>query len=584
MNKQQGTFAKLLTFANDCKNKMILSVIFAVIGVLLGMLPYLCMAVLLTYFYNHTATLFSVLLWSLIAVVAQILKMYLTTVSSMKSHEAAFTILKNIRTKLTDKMEHVPMGVMLDTPSGEFKSLVVDTVDRIEKPLAHMIPEMTANILTPIVIFAAMFWVDWRLALAALIVVPVGFVVFIGQMIGYKEKSERFYQAEASMNNAIVEYVGGIEVIKAFNRSASSYGKFTQAVKYYRDSTLSWWRNCWIYSAIGVTILSSTLIAVLPYGAYLFMNANIEFAPFITCVVLSFGIAGPIIASLQYSDNFALVFQCIKQITSFLQTDELIRPQKRVVLDQSMFEFRNVCFGYKEKEILHNISFKTEPSAMMAIVGPSGGGKSTIAKLMAGFWDPTSGDIFFGGKNIKEIPFDQLMENISYVAQDSFLFNDTIMENIRAGRKNASDGEVYIAAAAAGCDEFIKRFDDGYQAIVGDAGGKLSGGERQRITIARAILKNSNVIILDEATAYADPENEAEIQQAIGKLVKGKTLIVIAHRLSTIKNAEKIIVIQNGTILNEGRQEELLEKCPLYKKMWVNHMSTMDDREVALYD
>jgi ATP-binding cassette subfamily B protein IrtA len=577
MNKQQGTFAKLMTFANDCKSKMILSVIFAVIGVLLGMLPYLCIAVLLTYFYNHTATLFSVLLWSLIAVVAQIIKMYLTTVSSMKSHEAAFTILKNIRTKLTDKMEHVPMGVMLDTPSGEFKSLVVDTVDRIEKPLAHMIPEMTANILTPIVIFVAMFWVDWRLALAVLVVVPIGFIVFIGQMIGYKEKSKRFYQAEASMNNAIVEYVGGIEVIKAFNRSASSYGKFIQAVKYYRDFTLSWWRNCWVYSAIGVTILSSTLIVVLPYGAYLFMNANIEFAPFITCVVLSLGIAGPIIALLQYSDNFALVFQCIKQITSFLETDELIRPKKRIALDKSMFEFRNVCFGYKEKEILHNISFKTEPSAMMAIVGPSGGGKSTIAKLMAGFWDPTSGDIFFGGKNIKEIPFEQLMENISYVAQDSFLFNDTIMENIRAGRKNASDGEVYAAATAAGCDEFIKMLDNGYQTIVGDAGGKLSGGERQRITIARAILKNANVIILDEATAYADPENEADIQLAIGKLVKGKTLIVIAHRLSTIKNAEKIVVIENGKIVHEGRHEELLEECPLYKKMWVNHMSTMDD-------
>lgn len=571
--------SSLWMFANDCRDKMIFSVITSVLGVIFGMIPYLCTAELLYGFYYKIASFSYIIQWSLLAIGALVLKMILVTASTMKSHEAAFTILKNIRIKLTDKMERVPMGIMLDTPSGEYKALVVDTVDKIEKPLAHMIPEMTANILTPVITFIVMFSFDWRLALAALIVVPIGLFIFMGQMIGYKEKSEKYYEAGANMNNAIVEYINGIEVIKAFNKTTSSYSNFSNAVKHYRNYTLEWWKGCWVYSAIGVTVLSSTLIVVLPYGAYLFMNGNIDFSAFITCAILSLGVATPLIAAMQYSDNFALVFQCIKQVNKFLEIKELTRPKERVELEKSGFEFKSVCFGYNEKEILHNISFKAEPSSVTAIVGPSGGGKSTIAKLMAGFWDTTSGNIYFRGKNIKEIPFEQLMENVSYVAQDNFLFNDTIMENIRAGRKNATDDEIYEVAKIAGCDSFIRELENGYKTKVGDAGGKLSGGERQRITIARAMLKKADVIILDEATAYSDPENEVEIQNAISSLVKNKTLIVIAHRLSTISKAQKILVVEKGKIVGEGTQNELIENCILYRNMWNNHISSMDIEE-----
>ena len=328
-------------------------------------------------------------------------------------------------------------------------------------------------------------------------------------------------------------------------------------------------------------MLSSTLLVTLPLGTYLFMNGKIEFATFLTCAVLSMGISGPILASMTYAEMFASVFQAFKQIDDFLSEKDQIRPTKNVQFTGSSFEFKDVTFGYKEKNVLNKISFKTAEKGVTAIVGHSGSGKSTIAKLMAGFWDVGKGDILLGGVSLSQIPFKQQMQKISYVAQDNYLFNVSIMENIRMGRPDASDEDVYEAAKAAGCHEFISELENGYNTKAGDAGNKLSGGERQRITIARAILKNADVIILDEATAYADPENEAEIQKALSRLVHDKVLIVIAHRLSTIRNAEKILIIENGEVADSGTHDELIKKCALYKSMWERHIANSDSKEVA---
>ena len=580
-----GTAKKLLLFAGNCKGKLTGSVVLAIIGVMFGMLPYFCVAKITADFFYGGQTLESIFVWSILAVVGFLLKMIFTTWSSMKSHEAAFTVLKNIREKLTRKMERVPMGVMVDTPTGTLKALVVDTVDKLEKPLAHILPEMISNILAPVAIVIMLFAMDWRMGLAALATIPVGLLILMGQMIGYKEKSARYIQAGNEMNNAIVEYVNGIEVIKAFNQSASSYGKFTNAVRFFRDSTLSWWKGCWVFSSIGYTVIASTLLFSLPLGALWFRAGSLTFSTFITCVILSLGIAGPIMAATQFVDDFAVIYQSVDQITGFLDQKEMERPTQNVALTNSQFVFENVSFGYNSIEVLHNVSVETVPHGVTAIVGPSGGGKSTLAKLMAGFWDATSGQILFGGVPITKIPFAQLMEHISYVAQDNFLFNISLKENIRMGRPSATDEEVYAAAKAANCHDFIIKLENAYDAKAGDAGGKLSGGERQRITIARAILKQSDVVILDEATAYADPESESVVQAAINKLIAGKTLIVIAHRLSTIKNADKIVVIEKGAVAAEGTQTELLESCPLYQRMWKDHITAMDgsvvDQEVA---
>ena len=287
----------------------------------------------------------------------------------------------------------------------------------MEKPLAHILPEMISNIFAPLAILIVLFILDWRMALATIATVPVGFIIFMGQMIGYKEKSERYIRAGNEMNNAIVEYVNGIEVIKAFNQSASSYGKFTHTVQFFRDSTLDWWRGCWLFSSIGYTVISSTLLFALPLGAYWFKTGSMDFSIFITCVILCLGIAGPIMAAIQFIDDFAVIYQSVDQVTSFLDQEEMIRPTEPVKLSGVDFEFRNVCFGYNETEVLHDINLRIVPHGVTAIVGPSGSGKSTLAKLMAGFWNVTSGEIIFGGQDIKNIPFAQLMENVSYVAQ-----------------------------------------------------------------------------------------------------------------------------------------------------------------------
>ena len=580
-NTQKNSFKLLWMYAGNQKTKLAKASFLAIIGVFCGIVPYFCAAKLLSVFYNKIVTLNDILIYGLTAIAAFALKAYFSTISTMTSHEAAFSILKTLRTAITKKMEHIPMGVMLDKASGSYKMLVVDTVERIEKPFAHMVPEMTANIVTPLTIIVVLFVMDWRMALGAIATIPVGFLVTMGQMIGYKEKSARYYKANADMNDAIVEYVNGIEVIKAFNQSASSFGKFTNACKYYRDTTLEWWRSCWFFSAAGLNTLSSTLLVTLPLGTYLFMNGKIEFATFLTCAVLSMGISGPILASMNYAEMFASVFQSFKQVNDFLEEKDQIRPTENVQFNGSSFEFKNVSFGYKDKNVLNNISFKTAEKGVTAIVGHSGSGKSTIAKLMAGFWDVGKGDILLGGVSLSKIPFKQQMQKISYVAQDNYLFNTSIMENIRMGRPEASDEEVYEAAKAAGCHEFISALENGYDTKAGDAGKRLSGGERQRITIARAILKNADVIILDEATAYADPENEAEIQKALSRLIHDKVLIVIAHRLSTIKNAEKILVIENGEVADSGTHDELMSKSALYKSMWERHMASSDSKEVA---
>ena len=580
-NKQNNSFKLLWQYAGNQRTKLVRASILAILGVLSGIIPYFCTAKLLSDFYYKTITKETILIYGLSAIAAFALKVFFSTISTMTSHEAAFSILKTLRTAITKKMEHIPMGVMLDKASGSYKMLVVDTVERIEKPFAHMVPEMTANIVTPLTIIIVLFVMDWRMALGAIATIPVGFLVTMGQMIGYKEKSARYYKANADMNDAIVEYVNGIEVIKAFNQSASSFGKFTNACKYYRDTTLEWWRSCWFFSAAGLNTLSSTLLVTLPLGTYFFMNGKIEFATFLTCAVLSMGISGPILASMNYAEMFASVFQSFKQVNEFLEEKDQIRPTENVKFNGSSFEFKNVSFAYKDKNVLNNISFKTADKGVTAIVGHSGSGKSTIAKLMAGFWDVGKGEILLGGVSLSKIPFKQQMQKISYVAQDNYLFNTSIKENIRMGRPKASDEEVYEAAKAAGCHEFISALENGYDTKAGDAGNRLSGGERQRITIARAILKNADVIILDEATAYADPENEAEIQKALSRLIHDKVLIVIAHRLSTIKNAEKILVIENGEIADSGTHDELMSKSTLYKSMWERHIASSDSKEVA---
>lgn len=574
--KKQNPVAVLFSFAGEAKGKMPLSVLLAIFGELFGIAPFIVVAILASRLYAGTATVMEAALLSTAAAIGMAMRAFLCAKSSMRSHEIAFTILKNIRRAVADKMKRVPMGVMLETPSGYFKTLMVDNVGKLEDSIAHVVPEAPSQIAAPFCCIILMFGLDWRMGLASFITIPLSILFMVGMMRGYGEKMAVYLRAGNEMNAALVEYVNGIQVIKAFGRSGSSFGKYSRSVNFFHDSTLAWWRQCWFWMAGVKAVLPSTLLGTLPIGAYLYMNGEITLPVFITCVVVSLGFIAPMMKLAFGTEQLTIIAANLAPIQKFLATPELVRPDKHVLLSGSTFSFDNVSFAYDDNEVLHKVSFATVPGAMTAIVGPSGSGKSTIAKLMAGFWDASSGTVSYGGKDIRQIPVDQLMSHVSYVAQDNFLFNISIRENIRIGNPNASDAEIEEAAKAANCHEFIIGLEHGYETLAGEAGDGLSGGERQRITIARAMLKNASVVILDEATAYADPESESLIQQAIGKLVKGKTLVVVAHRLSTIRNAAQIIVVSGGEIIGRGTQAELMQDCPLYKTMWNEHIGAVD--------
>ena len=541
--KKNNAFRWILHFAGQCRGRLTASVLLAILGSACGVVPYLAVTQIIIRILGKNYDLVPIGLLALLALLGYLGGTWLNTASTMLSHRSAFMILKNIRTELTAKLSRVPMGTILDTPSGNFKTLLVDTVEKLELPLAHMIPELTANILIPVLMLLYLFVLDWRIALISLITIPIGLFCYMGMMKDYEKRYCRVLTAGKNMDAAIVEYVGGIEVIKAFNQSSSSYGKYADAVKENEAAKATWFKQTNGFYVAGISIMPSCLLGVLPLGAWLFQSGSLTAPVFIACIILALGLVKPLIQALQYTDSLAMVDSTVQEIAGMLEEKEIKRPLEPVPLENSNISFREVSFSYGDTEVLHQISFDAAPCGMTAIVGPSGSGKSTVARLIASFWEADSGEVQIGGVDVRRLPLKQVMDLVSYVSQDNFLFHLSVKENIRIGRPGASDEEVIVAAKQASCHDFITALPQGYDTLAGEGGSSLSGGERQRIAIARAILKNSPVVILDEATAFTDPENEAVIQASINELVQGKTLIVIAHRLSTITAADKILVI-----------------------------------------
>ena len=450
-------------------------------------------------------------------------------------------------------------------------------MDSIETPLAHVLPEMTSNLLVPLAIILYLFTLDWRMALVSLITLPLGFMAYMGMMKDYAVKYAALTNAGKHMSATVVEYINGIQVIKAFNQSAKSYARFTEAVKNNTRLVMEWMKATQFYSAVAQSIWPAVLLGVLPAGCLFYLSGTLDAPTFITITILSLGIVGPLIAAMMFTDDIAKIGTIVGDIGAILDTPELKRPYENKPLNGTDIVLREVTFAYKDEQVLNGINLEIKAGTVLALVGPSGGGKSTVAKLIASFWDYAGGSITLGGADIKAIPAEQINDTIAYVSQDNYLFNETVRDNIRMGKPGSSDHEVEQAAKASGCHDFIMKLEKGYDTLAGDAGGHLSGGERQRIAIARAMLKNAPIVILDEATAYTDPENEAIIQEAVARLVYGKTLIVIAHRLSTITDSDKIAVVENGRILAEGRHEELLLNCHLYRGMWQAHKDARDE-------
>ena len=572
----------LMELAEGQRGEYALSILAALLGVACSLIPYFIIIKIITALVNGTAELPQCLTLCAWMAGCWVLRYVLHSVSTSLSHHATFRVLANTRVRLLDKLATLPLGTVLDRSSGSYKNIIVERVDSIETTLAHLLPEMTANIVGALAVLVLLFAEDWRMGLSMFIVVPLGILCFMAMFSGYNEKFQRTVTSTKALNDTAVEYIGGIEVIKAFGQSRTSYAKFVSAAKEGADCFIDWMRGSLFGQVAGMAILPSTLLGILPVGCVLYMHGTLSADTFLTVIVLSFGVMQPLITAFSYTDDIAQVTTIVGEVADVLSLEDMQRPEKAEKLpEDNSIELKNVRFAYHDKEVLHGVILRVEPGTVNALVGPSGSGKSTIARLIASLWDVKDGAVELGGVDLRQLPLKDCTDRIAYVSQDNYLFDLSVMDNIRMGRKGASDEDVIAAAKACGCHEFIMGLEDGYQTVCGASGGHLSGGERQRISIARAMLKGAPIVILDEATSYTDPENEAVIQSALAQLVRGKTLLVIAHRLSTIADADQIIVVDQGQIEATGTQAELLENCPLYKTMWEAHISVKDDGEVA---
>ena len=484
------------------------------------------------------------------------------------SHVSAYNTLKNIRISLKAKLEKQPLGNIKEIGTGQIKKVFTDDIDQIEILLAHAIPEGIANVTVPVVVILGMFFVNWKLALLTLAVLPLGILGMSMMMKAGMSKMNAYYESAKKMNNTIIEYVNGMEAIKVFNKDGDSFRRFGEAVRGYRDFTLDWYRVCWPWMAVYNSTLPCLALFTLPFGGLLVLSGKVLLSQFVLVLCMSFAIGPAILRALSFGGKIPQLNYKIAELEKMMNGEPIKTGKNEFVGKNYDVEFKDVKFSYKKGEVLHGINLSLKQGTTTALIGESGSGKSTLAKLLVHFYDLDSGSISIGGQDITDMSIEALNNQISYVAQEQFLFNTSLYENILIGRPDATREEVLDAASRAQCDEFLARFPKGIDTMAGDSGKQLSGGERQRISLARAILKNAPVIVLDEATAFMDPENEEKMNAAINEIIKDKTVIVIAHRLSSIKNADKICVLKEGKVIAEGTHASLNKDCEEYQKLW----------------
>ena len=585
--KKEAPIGVLWGWGKPYHGKFIGSVILAVLGVACQMVPYFCVAHIVTMMLSGEQNFSRYVTAGIIALCGYFGKVLFSCLSTTISHTATYYTLRDLRENITAKLARVPMGTILETPSGQYKTTIVDRVEGMESTFAHLIPEMTANVLVPLVIAVYLFLLDWRMALLSLVTLVVGLAVMSAGMKNYPVKWEGAVKAGKQMANAIVEYIGGIEVVKAFSQSAGSYKKYSDAVNYNANYYVDWMHENQKTMSAYNAILPSVLICVLPCGFAFWLSGSLELSTFLSIVIFSLGLIVPIIAAFTFTDDLAVLGTNVEEISQLLNAGNMASLMQMLaasmdtansiddtpVMDEkgaditpksSEIVFNKVDFSYADRKILDQVSFTIPEKTTTAIVGPSGAGKTTMCNLIARFWDVNAGKITIGGTDVRDFKLDSLMKNISMVFQSVYLFADTIENNIKFGCPDATHEQVVEAAKKACCHNFISALPDGYDTVIGEGGGTLSGGEKQRIAIARAMLKDAPIIILDEATSSVDPENKDELQRAIEALTHDKTIIMIAHRLKTVRNADQILVLDNAHIVQRGTHAELIRQKGLY--------------------
>lgn len=562
-------FKKVAPYIGEYKKYTVWASVLMCIGILANVLPYYFLYQIISPLTKGEQINATFILYRVAAVaVCEIVYSFSYVQGLTFSHVSAYNTLKNLRISLQGKLEKQPLGNIQNLGTGRIKKVFTDDIDQIELLLAHAIPEGIANTLIPAIIILLMFICDWRLGLLSLVPLIVGLFAMGMMMKSGMEKMGAYYASATKMNNTIIEYVNGMEVVKVFNKDGDSYKRFGDVVRSYRDFTIDWYKVCWPWMAIYTSVLPCLVLLMLPFGSMMVLGGTIALDRMVLVFCMSFAVGPSVLKALNFAGKFPQLDYKITELEKMMEHPPLKEGSSDFKGADLNVEFKDVHFGYEDTEVLHGVNLSLKQGTTTALVGESGSGKSTLAKLLVHYYDIDSGSISIGGQDLTDMSLEALNNQVAFVSQEQFLFNTTLYENILIGKPDASMEEVLEAARRAQCDEFLERLPEGINTQAGDGGKQLSGGERQRISLARAILKNAPVIVLDEATAFMDPENEEKMNAALDEIIKDKTVLVIAHRLSTIKNADKICVMKDGNCIAEGSHERLLTDCPEYKKLW----------------
>ena len=562
-------FKRVSPYIGEYKKYTVWATIMMSIGIIANITPYFFLYQIISPLTRGESIDASFILIRVIAVAVCEIVFSICYVQGLQfSHISAYNTLKNLRISLQGKLEKQPLGNITQLGTGRIKKVFTDDIDQVELLLAHAIPEGIANIAIPVIIIILMFVFDWRLGLLSLVPLVVGMFAMGMMMKSGLEKMNAYYESAANMNNTIIEYVNGMEVVKVFNKDGDSYKRFGDVVRSYRDFTLDWYKVCWPWMAIYSSVLPCLVLLMLPFGSLMVLGGTVTLDKLVLVFCMSFAVGPSVLKALNFAGKFPQLDYKIAELEKMMEHPPLKEGVSRFAGEGLDVEFKDIHFGYGDTEVLHGVNLSLKQGTTTALVGESGSGKSTLAKLLVHYYDLDSGSITIGGQDITDMSLKALNDQVAFVSQEQFLFNTTLYENILIGKPDASREEVLAAAERAQCNEFLERLPDGLQTQAGDGGKQLSGGERQRISLARAILKNAPIIVLDEATAFMDPENEEKMNAALDEIVKDKTVIVIAHRLSTIKNADKICVMKEGVCIAADTHDKLLSSCAEYQKLW----------------
>ncbi len=555
-------------------NKMITSIILAMLSFTISIVPYYMLYKVITELTKANPQMEQIINYAVMALVAIVIRITFFALATSMSHRAAFTMLHKLRVEMAEKLLTLPLGYFANKDLGATKKTINEDVEKLEVYIAHNMPEIIGAVTLPLVTTIFLFFMDWRMALATIAIIPLIFI-FYGLMFKGSDKLMPKYTALlVKMNAAIIEYTNGMQVIKAFGLTASSYAKLSDACLEYGEFEADWGKATYTCFGIVEILISSGVVVIFPIGMFFYITGTLSLGMFLLFLLIGLGYSQPLMKLMLFMSMFSMLSKGEEEIHKLLSEKSLPEPKNPQNPTGYAIEFVNVDFAYEERQILNKVSFIAKQNKITALVGPSGAGKTTVARLIPRFWDIGAGEIKIGGINIKNISGAKLMDLVSFVFQDVFLFNVSIKDNIRFGKDDASEEEIIAAAKAAQCHDFITKLPAGYDTLAGQRGTKLSGGEKQRIALARAILKDAPIIIFDEATSATDPENEDKIQEAVSKLIKNKTVIVIAHNLSTIVDANQIILIENGQVIKSGNHPNLLTGSNTYKNMWETHVKS----------